>query len=180
MRYNIKCNHCEKTFAAETDTFGQQRYRCPYCQTVMMCEFNPAEPFWTRARSVQPIVGVMPVGADGKPLPVVTSKVVTAIDTLQNASEKVVNAGKKSGQRIHGTVDWMLDHITIFFGVSFARIRRFRAEYTDADMWLFFGFSVLFILFVIAGLFICAQLTKILVSSHSWLLHELPFLRSIL
>lgn len=180
MRYSIKCNQCGKTFAAETELFGRQKYRCPYCKSVVTCEFNPAEPFWTQARSVQPIVGVMPVGADGKRLITVPSKVVTAIDTLQSAGEKVVNAGKRSGHRIHSTVDWVLDHITIFFGVSFARIRRFRAEYTDADIWLFFGFSVLFILFVIAGLFICAQLTKILVSSHSWLLHEMPFLRSIL
>lgn len=180
MRYSVKCNKCGKEFAAETEVFGQQKYRCPYCREVMTCAFNPEKPFWTKARSVRPVEGVLPVGTDGKPLQVVPVKVVTAIDTLQDAGERMVSVGKKSGKRIHGTVDWVLDHLTIFFGGSFARIKRFREDYEDADMWLFFGFSVLFVLMVIAGLFICAQITKVLVFSHSWLLHELPFLRTIL
>lgn len=180
MRYSIKCTDCGKTFAAETDTFGRQKYRCPYCQSVMTCEFNPAKEFWTQARSVVPVLGVVPVDSQGRELPTVPSKVVTAMDSIQNMGGKVVNAGKASGKRIHTTMDWLLDHLTIFFGVSFARVRRFRAEYADADLWLFFGFSILFIAFVIAGLFICAQMTKILVTSHSWILHEIPFLRGII
>lgn len=179
MRYNINCNKCGKKFAAETEQFGQQKYRCPYCKQVMTCEFNPPKPFWTEARSVVPVLGVVPVGANGKPLPTVPSKVVTATDTLLDAGSRVVSAGRESGKRIHSTVDWVLDHLTIFFGASFARVRQFRADYADADMWLFFGFSILFILFVIAGLFICAQATKMIVSGHTWILHEVPFLRTI-
>lgn len=180
MRYSIKCNHCDKTFAAETETYGLQKYRCPYCQEVMTCSFNPREEFWTRARSVEPVLGTDPLGAGGYALKVVPSKVLTAMDSIQEVSGKVASVGRASGKRVHGAVDWVLDHLTIFFGLSFSRIRRFREDYTDADMWLFFGFCVLFIALVIAGLFICAQLTKMLVTSHSWLLHEIPFLRTII
>lgn len=180
MRYSVKCNKCGQKFAAETELYGRQKYRCPYCQQVMTCEFQPEETFWTKARDVVAMPGMVPVGADGKPLPMVPSRVVTAIDTLQDAGSRVVSAGRESGKRIHTTVDWVLDHLSIFFGASFARIRQFRQEYADADMWLFFGFSIIFILFVIAGLFICAQATKMIVSGHAWILHELPFLRGIL
>lgn len=180
MRYTIKCNGCGKVFSAETDTYGIQNYRCPYCQKVVKCAFNPKEEFWVSPRSVEPVAGAVPVGADGRPLPVVPAKVVTAIDSLQGMGDRVVSAGRASGRRVHSVMDWVLDHLTIFFGVSFARVRRFRSEYTDADMWLFFGFSLIFIAFVIAGLFICAQFTKMLVTSHEWLLHELPFLRAII
>lgn len=179
MRYSIKCNKCGKIFAAETDTFGRQKYRCPYCRSVMTCEFNPPKPFWTKPRSVVPVLGVVPVGADGRQLVLVPSKVVTAADSLKDMGGKVVSAGRTSGRRIHSTMEWLLDHLSIFFGVSFARVRRFREEYADADMWLFFGFSLLFIAMVVAGLFICAQATKILVSSHTWLIHEFPLLHRI-
>lgn len=176
MRYTIKCRHCGERFAAETDRFGEMKYRCPYCQEVMMCAFNPAQPFWTRARSVAAVAGALPVGADGGRLPSVPCHVLTAMDSLQSAGGRVLDAGLESGRRIHSRIEWLLDHLTIFFGVSFARVRRFRAEYTDADLWLFFGFAVLFVCFAVAGIFICAQATKMLVSSHTWLLHELPFL----
>lgn len=180
MRYSVKCSHCGKTFAAETELYGIMKYRCPYCQTVVNCAFNPAEEFWTEARSVEPVLGAVPIGSDGRALQVVPAKVLTAMDSIQEVSGKVVSAGKASGRRVHGAMEWVLDHLTIFFGLSFARIRRFREEYTDADMWLFFGFAILFIAFVIAGLFICAQITKMIVSGHTWILHEVPFLRTIL
>ena len=44
---------------------------------------------------------------------------------------------------------------------------KFRKEYDDADLWLFFGFSILFILLVLFGLYILAGFTKILAASHS-------------
>lgn len=180
MRYSIKCSDCGKAFAADTDTFGRQKYRCPYCHSVMTCEFNPREEFWTQARSVVPILGIVPIDKQGHELLMVPSKVITAMDSIQNMGGRMVNVGKASGKRIHSTMEWLIDHLTIFFGVSFARVRRFREEYADADLWLFFGFSILFIAFVIAGLFICAQMTKILVTSHSWIIHEIPFLRGII
>lgn len=180
MRYTIKCNKCGKAFAAETKTFGQQKYRCPYCNQVMTCEFNPPKTFWTKARSIQPVLGTLPTDSYGKALPIVVSKLITPSDTLSEMGDKMVNVGKESGKKLHSTIDWILDHITIFFGVSFSRVRRFRAEYADADLWFFFGFSIIFILFVFAGLFIMAQLTKIIVTGHSWLLKEIPYLRHFL
>lgn len=114
MRYTIKCNKCGKAFAAETKTFGQQKYRCPYCNQVMTCEFNPPKTFWTKARSIQPVLGTLPTDSYGKALPIVVSKLITPSDTLSEMGDKMVNVGKESGKKLHSTIDWILDHITIF------------------------------------------------------------------
>ena len=49
------------------------------------------------------------------------------------------------------------------------RISRFREKYKDADLWLFFIFSILFIISVIVGLLICAELAKVIAQGKSWL-----------
>lgn len=49
------------------------------------------------------------------------------------------------------------------------RIQRFREKYTNADLWLFFIFSILFIVSVIVGLIVCAELAKVIAQGKSWL-----------
>ena len=48
-------------------------------------------------------------------------------------------------------------------------LRRFQEKYADGDLWIFFGFSLLFILSVFIGLFICAEVVKLVAEGHSWL-----------
>lgn len=49
------------------------------------------------------------------------------------------------------------------------RIQRFREKYANADLWLFFIFSILFIVSVIVGLIVCAELAKVIAQGKSWL-----------
>jgi len=49
------------------------------------------------------------------------------------------------------------------------RIQQFREKYTNADLWLFFIFSILFIVSVIVGLIVCAELAKVIAQGKSWL-----------
>lgn len=52
---------------------------------------------------------------------------------------------------------------------SSATINTFRQRHANGDLWLFFGFSLLFIVLVIAGLFVGAELAKAIAAGKSWL-----------
>lgn len=164
MKYSVKCNHCGKTFVAETDKYGRFKYRCPYCNEIVTCQFDKPENLVVEASDIIPVSDsqlTLPYYAS---MPVVDAKVIHAsVEALKSASRTVGNVGKKSKT----TITKILDHIEVFFGWSGTKIARFRKEYDDADLWLFFGFSVLFIILVLFGLYIMAGFTKILAASHS-------------
>ena len=48
-------------------------------------------------------------------------------------------------------------------------IGKFRKSNDNADLWLFFGFSLLFVVIVIAGLIVGAELAKLIATGKSWL-----------
>lgn len=52
-----------------------------------------------------------------------------------------------------------------------AAIKTFQRERSNGDLIVFFGFSILFILLVIAGLFVCAEITKAVLAGKSWILN---------
>lgn len=164
MKYSVKCNHCGKTFVAETDKYGRFKYRCPYCNEVVTCQFDKPENLTVQASSILPVTDEQMAMPYYVSMPVVDAKVIHAsVEALKSAGRTVENVGKKSKT----TLTKVLDHIEIFFGWSGSRIAKFRKEYDDADLWLFFGFSILFILLVFFGLYILAGFTKILAVSHS-------------
>jgi phage FluMu protein Com len=164
MKYSVKCNHCGKTFVAETEKYGRFKYRCPYCNNVVTCQFDKPENLTVEASSVIPVSNSQLSLPYYVNMPVVEAKVIHAsVEALKSAGRSVGRVGQKSKT----TMTKILDHIEVFFGWSGTRISKFRREYDDADLWLFFGFSILFILLVLFGLYILAGFTKILAASHS-------------
>lgn len=183
MRYNIKCDECGKTFLAESQTFGKVKYRCPYCGKILTCKIDSMTGKRVKARLVVPVTErSQTFDKNGKPLPLVPvvvekSAVVApktpAVFTSDGAAK---TEGKQSDKpqgsffkRLWGGLLWFLRHSKACFYWSSDRISRFRERYKDADLWLFFGFSILFIITIILGLFVFAELTKLLVSGQSWL-----------
>lgn len=145
MKYSVKCNSCGKTFVAETEKYGRFKYRCPYCGHVLTCQFNKPENLTVEASSV------LPVSDDQLSLPYYVSMPVVEAKVIHASVEALKSAGRtvgKVGQQSKTTITKILDHIEVFFGWSGTRISRFRREYADADLWLFFGFSILFIIMV--------------------------------
>lgn len=164
MKYTVKCNSCGKTFVAETENYGRFKYRCPYCGHVLTCQFDKPEEFKVSASEVVPVSDSQLSMPYYSSMPVVEAKVIHAsVEALKSAGKTVEKVGKQSKTNITK----VLDHIEVFFGWSGKRISRFRQEYEDADLWLFFGFSILFIIAVLLGLYILAGFTKILAASHS-------------
>ncbi len=164
MKYNVKCNKCGKTFVAETDKYGQFKYRCPYCGHVLTCQFDKPEGLVVKAGEVIPVSDEQLAMPYYVSMPVVEARVIHAsVEAIKNAGKTVERVGEQSKT----TITKILDHIEVFFGWSGTRISRFRQEYADADLWLFFGFSILFIIMVVLGLYILAGFTKILAASHS-------------
>lgn len=164
MKYSVKCNHCDNTFVAEADGYGRYKYRCPYCGKVLTCQFDEPTDFRVKASSVEPVGDSALMLSANEKLPVVDAKVIhPSVEALKSAGRQMTRVGAKS----KSTITKILDHIEVFFGWSGSRISRFRQEYDDADLWLFFGFCVIFIVLVLLGLYIMAGFTKILAASHS-------------
>lgn len=63
---------------------------------------------------------------------------------------------------------WLFGIIARFLRWVAKKIRTFREKYEDADLWLFFGFSFLFVVVVIFGLWLMAQITILFSDVHSW------------
>ncbi len=136
MKYKVRCNGCGRQFMIEATDSGRHRYRCPYCNKVVLCQVNipDTEPVRTRATATPP-------PACDTPKPSRTARTSKAV--MQKTTQ---------GAR------W-------FAG----RISRFRAQNKNADLWLFFIFSILYIVSVIIGLLVCAETAKLIAQGKSWL-----------
>ena len=118
MRFNIKCNECDRTFIAETEFYGLQRYRCPYCGHVLTCQFNAPEAKRTKARAVVPMANTTPVERHSKKeLPTVKTKLIRMpsaekiaelrkkiAETSRQASEKVKEGTIKTSEYLSGKI----------------------------------------------------------------------------
>ena len=71
-------------------------------------------------------------------------------------------------RRLWSAFMWLFHLIVRFLKWCNRKIRTFREKYEDADLWLFFGFSFLFVVGVIVGLWLMAQITILFSDVHSW------------
>ena len=63
------------------------------------------------------------------------------------------------------------EYFSLFFSWIRKHIHTFQEKYEDADLWIFFGFSILFIVCIICCLYLFAQITKLVINGQSWLFH---------
>ncbi|MCR5077032.1 MAG: hypothetical protein K6A82_03230 [Prevotella sp.] len=175
MRYNVNCSKCGRTFVAETEKYGTMKYRCPYCSNVLTCKFDAPEPFRTRARSVIPLADATPVVAkrheklpNVKPSLISTpskEKLAEMRQRLAEASQQMLNVSIQAGETLKSATVSTSEFVT----KSSSRLQRFQEKYEDGDLWIFFGFSLLFILLVFVGLVLCAEIVKLIAEGHSWM-----------
>ncbi|MDD6541189.1 MAG: hypothetical protein SO442_03510 [Prevotella sp.] len=159
MKYTVTCNQCGKKFIAQSEQPGEYKYRCPHCGHIMTCRFEQPEHF-TRARSVVPVAESADVSDD-----------IPFVETEGSEPGQTTTMAAKQAP-IKWSVMWFMAHLSIFFHWSSSRIKQFRETYDDADLWLFFGFSILFIILVFVGLFCFAEIAKVVGESKSWLFKQ--------
>ncbi|WP_376744092.1 hypothetical protein [Prevotella brunnea] len=176
MKYSVKCNNCNEVFMAETDKYGQQKYRCPYCGNVVTCQFNEPEVFRTKARSIIPIIDADEVAPTERQIPVATTVLSHSSSAQATGDERDADHSTDSISR-HRDVT---EKIPMFFNHSTSRLKRFQDKYADGDLWIFFGFSFLFVLLVILSLFVMSQVVSGLVDGQSWLFEKYIKLRNML
>lgn len=175
MRYTVKCSKCGRDFVAETEKYGTMKYRCPYCGNVLNCRFDAPEPLRVHARSVVPLAVATPVAVKkAGSLPTVSSRLVSSPSKeklaemrsrLAEASHRALHASIQASETLKNATETT----SRFVSRSSSWLRRFQEKYADGDLWIFFGFSLLFILLVFVGLFVCAEVVKLLAEGHSWL-----------
>ena len=175
MRYTVKCNNCGRDFVAETEQYGTMKYRCPYCGNVLNCRLDAPKSFRTRARSVIPLADASPIEVKkAKNLPTVSTHLVSSPSKeklaemrskLLEASQRALHVSKQAGETLKNATESTSEFVT----KSSSWLRRFQEKYTDGDLWIFFGFSFIFILSVFVGLYVCAEAVKLLSEGHSWL-----------
>jgi len=151
------------------------KYRCPYCGDVLNCRFDAPKSFHTHARSVIPLADASPIEVKkAKQLPTVSTQLINSPSKeklaemrhkLVEASQRALHVSKQAGEKLMNATETTSEFVT----KSSSRLRRFQEKYTDGDLWIFFGFSFVFILSVIVGLFLCAEAAKLLSEGHSWL-----------
>lgn len=168
MRYTVKCNNCGRDFVAETEKYGTMKYRCPYCGNVLTCRFDEPQPIRTHARSVIPLAEASPIVVKkAKNLPTVPTHLLhtPSKEKLAEMRQKLVEASQRAGETLKNATETT----TEFVNKSSSRLRRFQEKYADDDLWIFFGFSIAFVLSVLIGLFVCAELVKVIAEGNSWL-----------
>ncbi len=187
MRFSVKCNQCGRTFIAETQNYGRMKYRCPYCRSVMVCQFDPPKVVRTFARSVIPVADTSVVGFN-EHLPEVGVRLI--MPSAQPKEEEIMGAGGLQANQLEaeeslpqasvhqfkhrasgfvGMLNWIWGHLSVFCLWSSKKIQKFQADYEDGDLWIFFAFSMLFVLLVFAGLWTMAEVTMLVSEGQSWL-----------
>ena len=174
VKFYVKCYECGRVFRINVQKYGISKYRCPDCGNVV--------PFLL----VEQGGGAMPVvqakAMKGRPHPQPPSRAELAPPSpsprgeepkrLDDQSPKRLNdqSPKRLGfwRRLWSAFTWLFHIIVRFLRWVAKKIRIFREKYEDADLWLFFGFSFLFIVGVIFGLWLMAQITILLSDVHSW------------
>ena len=142
MRFNIKCNECDRTFIAETEFYGLQRYRCPYCGHVLTCQFNAPEAKRTKARAVVPMANTTPVERHSKKeLPTVKTKLIRmpSAEKIAELRKKIAETSRQASEKVkEGTIK-----TSEYLSRSSSWLAQFQEKYTDGNLWVFFGFSTL-------------------------------------
>lgn len=161
VKYYVKCYQCGRVFRINVQRYGVSKYRCPDCGNVV--------PFLL----VEQGGGAMPVvqakAMKGRPQPLPRGEEPKRLDD-QSPKRPNDQSPKRIGfwRRLWSAFTWLFHIIVRFLRWVVKKIRIFREKYEDADLWLFFGFSFLFIVGVIFGLWLMAQITILLSDVHSW------------
>jgi len=177
VKFYVKCYECGRVFRINVQKYGVSKYRCPDCGNVV--------PFLL----VEQGGGAMPVvqakAMKGRPQPLPKGEEPKRLDDQSpkrpndqspkrpnDQSPKRLNdqSPKRQGfwRRLWGAFMWLFGIIARFLRWVAKKIRTFREKYEDADLWLFFGFSFLFVVVVIFGLWLMAQITILFSDVHSW------------
>jgi len=177
VKFYVKCYECGRVFRINVQKYGVSKYRCPDCGNVV--------PFLL----VEQGGGAMPVvqakAMKGRPQPLPKGEEPKRLDDQSpkrpndqspkrpnDQSPKRLNdqSPKRQGfwRRLWGAFMWLFGIIVRFLRWVAKKIRTFREKYEDADLWLFFGFSFLFVVVVIFGLWLMAQITILFSDVHSW------------
>ena len=162
VKYYVKCYQCGRVFRINVQKYGVSRYRCPDCGNVV--------PFLLTDQG--PVVQAMPM--KGKKEKVHLQALPKEGDPKRLSDQSPKRPDDPSPtrlgfwRRLWGAFMWFFGIIVRFLRWVAKKIRIFREKYEDADLWLFFGFSFLFIVGVIIGLWLMAQITILLSDVHSW------------
>ncbi len=78
-------------------------------------------------------------------------------------------AEEKRAEGFAGMLLWIWCHLSVFCLWSGAKIRKFQEDYEDGDLWIFFAFSLLFVVAVCVGLWTMAEVTTLIAEGNSWL-----------
>ena len=189
VKFYVKCYECGRVFRINVQKYGVSKYRCPDCGNVvpfLLVEQGGGAMPVVQAKAMkgrphpQPLTkGEEPKRLDDDPTPSLprggSSKRLDDDPTPslpRGGSSKRPNdqSPKRIGfwRRLWGAFTWLFHIIVRFLRWVAKKIRIFREKYEDADLWLFFGFSFLFIVGVIFGLWLMAQITILLSDVHSW------------
>ncbi|WP_077196250.1 hypothetical protein [Prevotella ihumii] len=171
MRYSVNCNQCGQEFIAETETPGKQKFRCPYCGSVLLCQLGEDKPFRTKARSVLPLVDSRTISPKQEAkLPIAKVKVLAKVtsEKLQAMKQSIVEGTENVSQIAVAATNTTEEYLS----KSSSKLQAFQEKYSDGNLWIFFGFSFAFILLIFVGLFICAQVVNFVYESHNLLFKE--------
>ena len=75
---------------------------------------------------------------------------------------------------------WIWCHLSVFCLWSGAKIRKFQEDYEDGDLWIFFAFSLLFVVAVCVGLWTMAEVTTLIAEGNSWLKSTYYYIKNII
>ena len=192
MKYYVKCYECSRVFRINVQKYGRTRYRCPDCGNVVgftllqpagkngiaipVVEAHPqAKPTQTLPkRGEAKLTQILPKGGDPKQSNDQSTKRPADQSTKrpddQSTKRPDDQSRKRPGfwHRLWNAFCWLFGVMVKFLKWCNKKIRTFRERYEDADLWLFFGFSFLFVVGVIVGLWLMAQITILLSDVHSW------------
>lgn len=167
MTFKIKCNQCGNLFSVDTEEAGLVKCRCPHCGAVVTCRLNDGDVRRTKARSVVPIFETDSNYAQVMQLPEV------AVRIIEDAPEVVMNEEQSAH---HATFDPPQEgeaERQSAAKLSFAdRIAAFQARHKHGDLWVFFGFSIAFMLIVVIGFNLMAELAMTYATVSDWAFTE--------
>ncbi|EFN91293.1 hypothetical protein HMPREF9018_0798 [Prevotella amnii CRIS 21A-A] len=185
MKCKVKCSTCGNIFAAETQKYGKNKFRCPYCGAILECSFDKPAPFYTTAREVVPLVNITKIESQKENIPEVKSKLlaIASKDLSQTKQDKSIYISKQisntSSQASLIIKDAAKTTSKIVARSSFFLIK-IQEKYKNGDLWIFFIFSFIFIILTIAFLLIFAELTNFLAKGHSWIFKHYIELRNMI
>lgn len=185
MLFKVRCNQCGHQFSVETKSFGKVKCKCPYCSSNLLCQLDENIPFRTKARSVIPVGETKEKKISDSVLPVVSTKLLKDAPSTKQLSDNPLedeDTYKKnlspSKTLTEQNVDSKLndeeennDKISNI-KKTISRLDRFQKDYPNGNLWLFFGFSFLFMLLVIAGFMLLAEASIAISNGTSWVFKE--------